>query len=151
MRTTRAITAGAATLAIVGWTLTAGASYSLVSAFVHIKPVTAVADGAPGGRRARRCAEQSGPGDRERAVRERHPRLVRARPIPPSASDLSVLNYGDQALPRLPNGGLVHWLETRDQLHHLLHSMGFGHHFLYSLERAERRPVAGWRTVPVAA
>jgi hypothetical protein len=26
----------------------------------------------------------------------------------------------------------VRWLETRDQLHNLLHTMGFGHHFLYS-------------------
>ena len=51
---------------------------------------------------------------------------------PPSRSDLSVLRYGDQALPRLPNGGLVRWLATRDQLHDLLHSMGFSRHFLYS-------------------
>jgi hypothetical protein len=51
---------------------------------------------------------------------------------PPTQSDLRVLNYGDQAVPRLSGGGLVRWLETRDQLHQLLHAMGFSRHFLYS-------------------
>jgi hypothetical protein len=51
---------------------------------------------------------------------------------PPTTSDLSVLSYGDQALPRLPTGGLVRWLQTRSQLHRMLHAMGFGRHFLYS-------------------
>jgi hypothetical protein len=51
---------------------------------------------------------------------------------PPSARELSVLSYGDQAVPTLPTGGLVRWMQTRDQLHRMLHAMGFGHHFLYS-------------------
>ena len=42
-----------------------------------------------------------------------------------------MLNYGDQALPRLPRHGLVRWLNTSDQLHDVLHQMGFGRHFLY--------------------
>ena len=45
---------------------------------------------------------------------------------------MSVLGYGDQAVPRLPTGGLVRWLQTRAQLHRLLSTMGFGHHFLYA-------------------
>jgi len=47
-------------------------------------------------------------------------------------SDMGMLGPGDQAVPRLPNGGLVRWLETRDQLHHLLRSAGSSHHFLYT-------------------
>src|SRR5207237_7458408 len=38
----------------------------------------------------------------------------------------------DQAIPLLPTGGLVRWLETREQLHRLLDTMGFAHHFLYA-------------------
>jgi hypothetical protein len=50
----------------------------------------------------------------------------------PSGSDLTLLSYGDQAVPRLPTGGLVGWLHTRAQLHRMLHQLGFGHHFLYA-------------------
>jgi hypothetical protein len=49
-----------------------------------------------------------------------------------SHTELSVLGPGDQAVPRLPTGGLVRWLQTRAQLHHLLHAMGVGRHFLYA-------------------
>jgi hypothetical protein len=44
----------------------------------------------------------------------------------------AALNYGDQILPRLPNGGLVRWLGARGQLRHLLRELGFGRHFLYA-------------------
>jgi hypothetical protein len=43
-----------------------------------------------------------------------------------------VFSDGDQALPRLPTGGLVRWLGTRDQLNDLISRMGFHHHFLYT-------------------
>ena len=46
--------------------------------------------------------------------------------------DLSVLSYGDQALPRLPNGGLVRWMGVRGELHKLLATMGYTHGFLYA-------------------
>ena len=35
-------------------------------------------------------------------------------------------------MPQLPNGGLVRWLGTRDQLHDILSELGFDHHFLYA-------------------
>jgi hypothetical protein len=38
---------------------------------------------------------------------------------------------GDQAVPRLPTGGLVRWLGTRGQLRRLTNSMGVSRHFLY--------------------
>jgi hypothetical protein len=43
-----------------------------------------------------------------------------------------VVAYGDQAMPRLPNGGLVRWLGTRDRLRDLIAQLGFHHHFLYA-------------------
>ena len=119
------------TVAVVGWTLTAGASYSLVSHFAHIRPTTTVATTRP-----EVGVMIDAPSSQIRGIAS----VLATNGIQasfaldhvPTASDLSILNYGDQALPRLPNGGLVRWLETRDQLHHLLHSMGYGHHFLYA-------------------
>jgi nucleoside-diphosphate-sugar epimerase/UDP-N-acetylglucosamine:LPS N-acetylglucosamine transferase len=131
LRTARAITAGAATLAIAGWTLTAGASYSLVSAFVHMKPVTKVQIARP-----EVGVLVDAPGNQVQGIASvlsaSGIRVSFALDHPPTPSDLSVLSYGDQAVPRLGNGGLVRWLETREQLQHLLHSMGFSRHFLYS-------------------
>ncbi|MBV8218824.1 MAG: hypothetical protein JO325_10195, partial [Solirubrobacterales bacterium] len=131
VRTARWALAGAATVAIASWTLTTGASYSLVSHFVHMRPVTDVATTHP-----------------EVGV------LVDApvSEIPAIANDLSmrgirasftmeraaypqepiVVAYGDQAVPRLPNGGLVRWLGAREQLHDLRAQLGFSHHFLYA-------------------
>jgi hypothetical protein len=56
-----------------------------------------------------------------------------------SPLETSVYSYGDQAVPRLPTGGLVRWLQTRTQLRHLIASMGYHHHFLY----ASRGPSVG--------
>jgi hypothetical protein len=50
----------------------------------------------------------------------------------PNHAELSVLPTGDQALPRLPNGGLVRWLGQRGQLHRWAREMGYGKHFLYA-------------------
>jgi hypothetical protein len=47
---------------------------------------------------------------------------------PASFQETTVVAYGDQAVPRLPKGGLVRWLGVRDQLGDL----GFHHHFLYA-------------------
>ena len=77
VRTARAATTLAAAVAVGGWALTTGASYSLVSHFAHIRPVTAVATDrpevgvlidAPG-------SQIPGAGLRSRALR--HPCLVR--------------------------------------------------------------------------
>jgi hypothetical protein len=40
--------------------------------------------------------------------------------------------YGDEAVPRISDGGLVSWLHTRAQLHHLEHELGLGHHCIYA-------------------
>ncbi len=131
LRTARAVTAAAATLAVAGWTLTTGASYSLVSHFVHMRPTTTV--------------ETTHPeiGVLVDAPADELPSLASAFSAyglhasfaldqPPTDSELKVLGYGDQALPRLPHGGLLRWLGTRDQLSDVRNEMGSGHHFLYA-------------------
>src|SRR5262249_22305351 len=47
VRTVRAATSAAAAVAVAAWTLTTGASYSLVSNFAHIRPVTSVETSHP--------------------------------------------------------------------------------------------------------
>jgi processive 1,2-diacylglycerol beta-glucosyltransferase len=131
VRTARAITAGAAAVAVVSWTLTAGASYSLVSKFVHMRPMTTVATSRPEVGVLIDAPSSQIPGIAS-VLAGTGIHASFALDHVPTASDLSVLGFGDQALPRLRNGGLVRWLETRDQLHHLLHAMGFGRHFLYA-------------------
>jgi hypothetical protein len=44
----------------------------------------------------------------------------------------SVSSNHDQALPRLPTGGLVRWLSARGELHRLMGLMGDQRHFLYA-------------------
>jgi UDP-glucose 4-epimerase len=130
LRTVRSATALAATLLFAGWTLTAGASYSLVSHFAHIRPMTAVATGrpevgvlinAPGGQVPQLAGVLSSHGI--------HASFGLARPSYPLMD--SILAYGDQTLPSLPNGGLVRWLGARGQLRSLISSMGIRNHFLY--------------------
>jgi hypothetical protein len=44
----------------------------------------------------------------------------------------SVYSYGDEAVPRLPTGGLVRWTQTRKELRRLIGAAGYDHHFLYA-------------------
>jgi Glycosyl transferases group 1 len=131
VRTARAaITTGLAVLA-AGWVLTTGASYSLVAHFAHIRPVTAVETDhpevgvlidAPGGQVPALAGVLSSYGI--------HASFAVARPSYPV--DATVVNNGDQPLPRLPNGGLVRWLGTRGELHKLIGTTGHGRTFLYA-------------------
>jgi hypothetical protein len=121
----------AATVAIAVWTLTTGASYSLVSHFVHMRAITAVQTDRPE------------VGVLIDAPRSQIPELAGALFAdgihasftvgqPSSPVETTVLSYGDQALPRLPTGGLVRWLGTRGELRHLVDAMGYRGHFLYA-------------------
>jgi hypothetical protein len=118
-------------LAVTGWTLTTGASYSLVSHLAHIKPVTAVATDraevgvlidAPAAAVPALAGVLSADGI--------HASFAVAQPSSPVES--SVSSYHDQTVPRLPTGGLVRWLGTRGELHKLIVAMGYRHHFLYA-------------------
>jgi hypothetical protein len=131
VRTARAVTATAAALVIAGWTLTTGASYSLVSHFVHMKPVTAVATSRP---EVGVLIET--PADQIPAIANylagHGIRASFALAQPNSGQETLVVAYGDQAVPRLPHSGLVRWLGARDQLRDLIAQLGFHHHFLYA-------------------
>ncbi len=130
-RTARAATATAATVLIAGWTLTTGASYSLVSHFVHMRPTTVV----PTDRPEVGVIVDAPSGEVPSLASALYASGIRATfalSDPPSRVDMGVFEYGDQAVPRLRGGGLVRWLGTRDQLHDMLTSMGIGHHFLYA-------------------
>ena len=131
VRTARAITGTAAALLIAGWTLTTGASYSLVSHFVHMKPVTAVTTSRP-----EVGVLVDAPANQIPAIADSlnahgiHASFAVAQPS--YLQETLVVAYGDQALPQLPNGGLVRWLATRDRLRDLIEQLGFHHHFLYA-------------------
>ncbi len=131
VRTARAAASLAAIVAVAGWTLTTGASYSLVSDFAHINPVTAVSTDHP-----EVGVLIDAPGSQIPALADLlssygvHASFALAQPSSPVTT--SVSSYGDQTLPRLPTGGLVRWLGTRGQLRRLIDSMGYQHHFLYS-------------------
>ena len=123
------------------WTLTTGASYSLVSHFVHMRPVT---DGR------RPTAPEVGvlvdaPASEiptianylsEHGIRASFTMSQAADPQEPI-----VVAYGDQAVPRLPDGGLVRWLGARDQLHDLMAAARLRPPLPVRVERAQRRAV----------
>jgi UDP-glucose 4-epimerase len=131
LRTTRAATTLVAAAAVAVWALSTGTSYSLVSHFAHIRPVTAVATDrpevgvivdAPGGQIATLASDLS-----EHGI---HASFAVDNPGSVQAS--GVTSFNDQALPRLPKEGLVRWLSTRGQLHRLVGTTGGQHHFLYA-------------------
>jgi UDP-N-acetylglucosamine:LPS N-acetylglucosamine transferase len=131
LRTARAVTTATAAVAFAGWALTAGASYKLVSHFVHMRPVTAVATTRP-----EVGVLVNAPGSQIPALADDLSQLgihvSFTLDQASSPAQLSVVGYGDQAVPRLGHGGLVRWLQTRSQLNRLVHQMGFGRHFLYA-------------------
>jgi processive 1,2-diacylglycerol beta-glucosyltransferase len=131
LRSARAAAATTAMLLIGGWTLTAGASYKLVSHFVHMRPTTAVSTTRPEvGLLVKAPPAELPLLASELAARGIHASFALDRGLPGAAGGLG--GYGDQAIPMLPGGGLVRWLNTRDELHDLLHTNGLGHHFLYA-------------------
>ena len=65
------------------------------------------------------------------ALGVRPARFVRRRPAVLSGVT-SVSSNHDQALPRLPTGGLVRWMGARGELHKLQSLIGYQRHFLYA-------------------
>jgi nucleoside-diphosphate-sugar epimerase/UDP-N-acetylglucosamine:LPS N-acetylglucosamine transferase len=129
VRAVRTVTGTAAALLIAGWTLTTGASYSLVSHFVHMKPVTAVATSRP----EVGVLIDAPPSQIPTIADFLAARGIRASfALAQPSQETLVVEYGDQAVPRLPNGGLVRWLGARDRLRDLMEQLGFHHHFLYA-------------------
>jgi hypothetical protein len=114
------------------WALTTGASYSLVSHFAHIKPVTSVATSQPEvGVLVDTSASQLPAIASTLASTGIHVSLGLDR-APSTTAELGFRHLGDQVVPRLDGGGLVRWLGTRGTLDRLSDRMGYGHHFLYA-------------------
>jgi hypothetical protein len=131
VRTARAATGLAATVAVLAWMLTAGASYNIVSAFVHMKPTTTVTTARP----EVGILVDAPPNDLPAlatALASQGMRVSFTLEQAPTGADMSMFAYGDQAVPLLPKGGLVRWIHTRDQLRDVNASMGHRHHFLYA-------------------
>jgi UDP-glucose 4-epimerase len=132
MRTARAATGLAATVAVGLWAMTTGASYSLVSHFAHIKPMTAVATDQPEvGVLVDAPASALPAIAGALSASDIHVSLGLDR-APSTNAELGFRRLGDQVVPRLDGGGLVRWLGTRGTLDHLSDRMGYAHHFLYA-------------------
>ncbi len=121
----------AAAVLLAALVLTSGVSYRFLSNFVHMRPVTAVETARPEVGVIVDAANGAVPGLASAlAANGMHVSFAIGRA--PRGAELGVLNYGDQAVPRLPSGGLLRWLKARGELHALLRAMGFSHHFLYA-------------------
>ncbi len=131
VRVARAATAAATVLVLGGWTLTAGMSYSLVSDVAHTTPLTTVATSRP---EVGVLVDASGSqvSTLASAIAASGMHVSFALENASAASALSVNGYGDEALPRLSDGGVFHWLHTRGELHKLAHELGYQHRFLYA-------------------
>ncbi|MGI8712586.1 MAG: MGDG synthase family glycosyltransferase, partial [Solirubrobacteraceae bacterium] len=131
LRTLHAATATLAAAVVAVWALSTGTSYSLVSHFAHIRPVTEVTTArpevgvlidAPGGEIMALASDLSNYGI--------HASFAVTSTASPQAT--SVASFQDQALPRLPRGGLFPWLSTNGQVHHAVGATFHGRHFLYA-------------------
>jgi UDP-glucose 4-epimerase len=131
VRTARAATTLVATAAVAVLIMGTGASYSLVSHFAHMRPVTAVAtDRAEVGVLIDAPAAEIPALANALSTYGIHASFAVANVSSPV--ETTVTTYHDQALPQLPTGGLVRWLGTRGELHRLIGPMGHDHHFLYA-------------------
>ncbi len=134
-RTTRAAVAAAATLGIAAWVLTTGASYSFVSHFVHMRPVTNVATTRPEVGVLVDASEADLPAVASvLSDRGIHASLAVGQ-VPPASERPLLFTYGDQVIPQLRGGGLWRWLETGDQLRRLTSPLGIYRphaHFMYA-------------------
>ncbi len=131
VRTVRAATGLTAMLAFAGFALTTGVSYTVASHITHIRPVTVVTTDQPEvGVLIDAPSSQVPAVARTLSTYGLHASFAVAKPSWPVVT--SVSSNHDQAMPRLPTGGLVRWLGARGQLHKLLELMGYQRHFLYA-------------------
>ncbi len=131
VRTARAATTIAAALGIGLWALTTGASYQLVSHFVHMRPMTAVQTSRPEVGVLVDTTANELPALAQ-TLSAHGLRVSFGLDRAPAAGQWGFLALGDQAVPRLRGGGIVRWLETGDQLRRVLGSTGSSKHFLYA-------------------
>jgi UDP-glucose 4-epimerase len=132
IRVTRAMTATGATVAVAAWTLTTGASYSLVS-HLGMRPVSSVQTSQPEVGLLVDAPVRAIPNLATVLDREGIHASFAVNQAPVRA-ELAGIGTGNQAIPRLGGGGLWRWLETGDQLHRLNLPLGYygRHHFVYA-------------------
>jgi hypothetical protein len=131
LRLVRGTLTSLTTLGIAAWTLTTGASYSLVSHLVHIRPVTYVQTSRPEvGVLVDAPIAQLGALAPTLSREGLHVTFALAQPSARAAH--SIINSGDQAIPLLRGGGLVRWLATGDQLRDICAPLGLHHRFVYA-------------------
>ena len=131
LRTVRASAALATLFVAVSLTLGTGAAYSLVSHFTRIRPTTAVAtDREQVGVIVQAPQSAMAPIARLLAAERIHGSFETSELSGQQAAVLVADN--DQALPELPKGGLVRWVETNHELHQVVGRTGDGRHFLYA-------------------
>jgi UDP-glucose 4-epimerase len=131
MRTTRTATGAAFAALLAALVLSTGASYQLVSHFVHMRPLTTFATDRPEVGVIVDAASLKALPALEQTINSGGIHVSFAVDGRPSQSVITSLPYGDQAVPLLP-GGVVRWLGTRGLLHSWTQTMGDGHHFLYA-------------------
>jgi UDP-glucose 4-epimerase len=133
-RTARAAVATAVSLGVAAWILTTGASYSLVSHFVHMKPVTAVQTSRPEVGVLVDAPAQDVPAVASTLAASGMHASFALQQLPPAGDRPLLFSYGDQVIPQLRGGGLVRWLGTGGQLHRLATPLGayHHHHFMYA-------------------
>jgi UDP-glucose 4-epimerase len=131
LRTTRTATGVAFAAVLAALVLSTGASYQLVSHFVHMRPLTTFATDRPEVGVIVDAGSVKALPTLERTINSNGIHVSFAVDGRPSQSVLTSLPYGDQAVPLLP-GGVVRWIGTRGLLHSWSEAMGAGHHFLYA-------------------
>jgi UDP-glucose 4-epimerase len=131
VRTARAATTVAASVGVGLWALSTGASYSLVSHFVHMRPVTAVQTSRPEVGVLVDASSTQLPAVMSVLSQDGIHVSVGVDRAPSTAVQLAFRYSGDQVVPRLSGGGVVRWIGTRRTLNRLVERMGYGHPFLY--------------------
>jgi len=131
VRTARAATTVAASVGVGLWALSTGASYSLVSHFAHMRPVTAVQTSRPEVGVLVDASSTQLPAVMSVLSQDGIHVSVGVDRAPSTATQLAFRYSGDQVVPRLNGGGVVRWIGTRRTLNRLVERMGYGHPFLY--------------------
>ncbi len=132
LRTARAMTATAAVVVVAAWVFGTGASYDLVSTFVHMHPLTAVATNRPEVGVLVDAPVGELPAVAQTVAADGLHASLALSGAPPARSQLTDVPGGDQAVPYLPGGGLLRWLAQRGVLHRWGADLGHSHHFIYA-------------------
>jgi len=134
VRTVHAVTAGLTAALLAVWSMTAGMAFSLVSAIAHpqlthvttARPEVGVMIDAEARQVPTLARATSAEGVRVSFA------VTHVTPESAYTAAYAAALFGDEALPRLPDGGLFQWLHTKPELRHMLRELGWGRHFLYA-------------------